>query len=400
MALLPVDEARARILKGVKPLPHEPVALKDALGRVLAKPLKATRDQPPFDASAMDGYAVRAADAGEAPTRLKLIGSAPAGQRFEGRLGRGEAVRIFTGAPLPPGADAIVIQENADLAGDEVTVRAPAVKGKHIRRRGLDFRRGETVIEAPLRLNPRMIGLSAAMNHAELPVHRKPSVAILATGDELVSPGGSPAPDQIVTSNTSAISSLVRLWGAAPQDLGIARDTMAATAAAIARAEDAHVLVTTGGASVGEHDLVRQTLQALGFRIGFWKIAMRPGKPLMFATRGVQRVIGLPGNPVSAIICARLFLKPLIDRLLGLDEPDVLIEARLASPLFRNDERQDYLRARLGVDAAGRTTVTPFSVQDSSMQRLLASADALIVRPPRDPARKAGAKVKVLKLDF
>lgn len=397
MALLPVDDARARILKGVKPLPVESVPLKDALGRVLAKPLKATRDQPPFDASAMDGYAVRA---GEAPVTLRLIGSAPAGKRFEGRLKAGEAVRIFTGAPLPQGADAIVIQENADLSGDAVAVRVPAVKGKHIRRRGLDFRRGETLIHAPQRLGPRMIGLAAAMNHAELPVRRRPLVAILATGDELVPPGGSPEPDQIVTSNTSALSSLVRLWGAAPRDIGIARDTMAATAAAIAKAEGADVLVTTGGASVGEHDLVRQTLQSQGYRIGFWKIAMRPGKPLMFATRGGQRVIGLPGNPVSAVICARLFLKPLVDRLLGIDEPDVLADVLLAAPLARNDERQDYLRARLGKDPKGRETATPFWVQDSSMQRLLASADALIVRPPHDPARKAGAKVKVLRLDF
>ena len=400
MALLPVDEARARILKGVKPLGIEQVPLSGALGRVLAKALKAPRDQPPFDASAMDGYAVRAADTASTPAILAVVGDAPAGRRHPHRLRKGEAVRIFTGAPLPPGADGIVIQENTRRNGDEVEVQVAAVAGKHIRRRGLDVRRGETLIDAPQRLKPRIIGLAASMNHALLPVRRRPVVAVLATGDELVAPGGKPGPDQIVTSNSSALLSLVALWGGEALDLGIARDTPKALSRAFDRARRADVLVTTGGASVGEHDLVQAALVAHGFRLGFWRIAMRPGKPLMFAIRGRRRMLGLPGNPVAALLCARLFLKPLIDALLGIEEPDPTVEAAIETALGPNDGRQDYLRSNLGVDEKGRLTVKPLRVQDSSMQRALATADALIVRPPFDPALQPGASVRVLKLDF
>jgi len=400
MALLPVDEALKRILRGAKPLPDETVPLAEALGRVLARPLKARRDQPPFAASAMDGYAVRADDTRDAPAALRLVGEVPAGRSYAGRVGKGEAVRIFTGAPVPRGADAVIIQENTEPLDATVRVLVPAVRGKHIRERGLDFGRGDTVIETSQVLSPRLLGLAASMNHAEVPVRRRPLVALLATGDELVPPGGSPGPDQIVTSNTQALAGMVRLWGGEPRDLGIARDTVAATARALARAQGADILLTTGGASVGEHDLVRQTLEGEGFRIGFWKIAMRPGKPLMFASKGGQRVLGLPGNPVSALVCARLFLKPLIRALLGLRDAETLIEARLGLPLGPNDERQDYLRASLTRDDGGRLTATPFGVQDSSMQRVLANAHCLIVRPPRQKALKRGARVSVLPLDF
>lgn len=400
MALLPVEEALARILKGAKPLAAETVPLKEALGRVLARPLKALRDQPPFDASAMDGYAVRSADTKRAPVTLRVVGEAPAGGAYPNRLREGEAVRIFTGGPLPRGADGIVIQENTERDGDTVTVRAAAIAGKHIRARGLDFRRGDVLLETPQALLARALGLAASMNHAAVPVRRKPVVAILATGDELVPPGVPPRPYQIVTSNSQALAGLVALWGGDPRDLGIARDTVSDTARALEAAAGADVLVTTGGASVGEHDVVRRTLEASGYRLGFWKIAMRPGKPLMFAGKGRQRVLGLPGNPVSALVCARLFLRPLMRALLGLDHAETLVEARLGAPLRANDERQDYLRARLGRDRTGRLVATPFMVQDSSMQRTMAAADGLIVRPPFQKPLKPGASVQVLPLDF
>jgi molybdopterin molybdotransferase len=399
MALLPVEEARARILGGVRPLPLENVALAEALGRVLARDLKARRDQPPFAASAMDGYAVRAVDVSSVPARLRVVGQAPAGRGFGGVVQPGEAVRIFTGAPIPQGADAIVIQENAEPIDGDVLLKKLAKPGQHIRVRGLDFKRGEPLLRAPLKLSPRALGLAASMNYATLRVRQRPIVAIMATGDELVEPGNRPNPDQIVSSNSFALCGLVATWGGEAGNLGIVRDDLKATARAVRGARQAHVLVTTGGASVGEHDFVRQALQSEGYRLGFWKIAMRPGKPLMFATGGRQRVLGLPGNPVSAIVCARLFLKPLIDALLGIETPEELCTARLGAPLPPNDERQDYLRARLE-QSSGAMIATPYSVQDSSMQRLMAEADALIVRPPFQAALAAGESVNILPLDF
>lgn len=400
MALMPVEEALSRILDGVRPLGPEIVALKDAAGRVLAKPLKALRNQPPFDSSAMDGYAVLAADVAEMPARLTLIGTSAAGHRFTGRLATGQCVRIFTGAPMPRGADAVVIQENTEAAGQAITVLQPVRVQQNVRLSGLDFRRGDQLLPAGLRLNARDIGLAAAANAGTLAVRRRPVVAILATGDELVLPGAKPGPDQIVSSNSHALAAMAAHFGAEVVNLGIVADTLKATERAIARAAQADVLLTTGGASVGDHDYVQEALKNSGVKIGFWKIAMRPGKPFMYGRRKGQHVLGLPGNPVSALVCARLFLKPLLDGLLGLPVSDDLAEARLGSPMKENDTRQDYVRATLSVAPDGARIVTPFAKQDSSMQRTFREAHALIVRPPHAPAASVGDVVKILRLDF
>lgn len=400
MALLPVDDARRLILKGVKVLPAEDMALAEACGRILARDVRAVRDQPPFAASAMDGYAVRVADVADVPAQLAVIGMSSAGHGFAGKLQPGQAVRIFTGAPLPKGADAIVIQENTEAAAASVHVLKPAHDGQHVRVKGLDFARGEVLLKQGQKLTPRMIGLAAAMNVPVLSVRRRPRVAILATGDELVLPGGKPRVDQITSSNSFALAAMLRQFGAEPLDLGIVRDDLKATTRAIAKAASADVLITTGGASVGDHDFVQEALKRAGVTIGFWKIAMRPGKPLMFGRRGRQRLLGLPGNPVSCLVCARLFLKPLVDSLLGFDASESLVEARLGGAMKENDLRQDYVRSRLERKPDGTLLATPYAKQDSSMQRLMAEAECLIIRAPLAPAAQAGETVKILPLDF
>ena len=400
MALIPVEEARARILKTVKPLPSEAVKLDRAIGRVLAKPLKAVRNQPPFDASAMDGYAVIAADVATVPATLRLIGHSAAGHAFKGRLKRGECVRIFTGAPVPKGADAVVIQENTEASGKAIRVLQPAKPEQNIRFAGLDFRKGDALLPAGLALGARDIGLAAAANAGVLPVRRRPVVALIATGDELVLPGGTPRADQIVSSNSHALAAMAEHLGATVMNLGIVPDNLKATERAIARASMADILVTTGGASVGDHDYVQEALKNSGVAIDFWKIAMRPGKPFMYGRRRGQHVLGLPGNPVSSLVCARLFLKPLIDALLGLPAGDDLVEARLGASMKENDSRQDYVRATLVEAADGSRTVTPFGKQDSSMQRTFREAHALIVRPPFAKVAGQGDVVKILRLDF
>ncbi|WP_374331592.1 gephyrin-like molybdotransferase Glp [Aestuariivirga sp.] len=400
MALIPVDEARARILKGVKPLPPETVKLEHALGRVLAKPLKAVRHQPPFDASAMDGYAVLAADVANAPATLRLIGLSAAGHAFKGRLKRGQCVRIFTGAPVPKGADAVVIQENTEARGQDITILQPVKPEQNIRFAGLDFRKGEVLLPSGLRLGARDIGLAAAANAPKLTVRRRPVVALIATGDELVLPGGTPRADQIVSSNSHALAAMAEHLGAEVINLGIVKDDLRATERAIAKAARADILVTTGGASVGDHDYVQEALKNSGVAIDFWKIAMRPGKPFMYGRRRGQHVLGLPGNPVSSLVCARLFLKPLIDALLGLPVGDDLVEARLGASMKENDSRQDYVRATLVEAADGTRTATPFNKQDSSMQRTFREARALIVRPPNAKVAGPGDVVKILRLDF
>lgn len=399
--MLSVAEARAAILAGAGPLTAEEVAIADAAGRVLAQPIYAKRTQPPFNASSMDGYAVRAADTA-AGVRLKLIGEAAAGRAFTGTVGPGETARIFTGAPVPDGADAVVMQEDVTREGDYAVISAAVPAGKFVRRAGLDFEAGRPLLAAGTVLDFRSVALAAAANHPTLPVVRRPRVAIIATGDELVLPGEVPGPDQIVASNGYGVAALVKRLGGEPMDLGIAPDDNGEIARRVTRALDAKadILVTLGGASVGDHDLVQATLGAQGLELGFWRIAMRPGKPLMFGRLGATRVLGLPGNPVSSLVCAVLFLEPLLAVLAG--RPGTgrgLTEVALAAPIGANDQREDYVRATLESDGAGGVRARPFALQDSSMLSILASAHGLIVRPPHAKAAEAGEIVPFLPFD-
>jgi molybdopterin molybdotransferase len=400
MALLPITDALSRILGDARPLPAESVDIDAALGRVLAETLKARRDQPPFEASAMDGYAVQATDVTMAPAKLKLIGTSAAGHGFRGAVKPGQTVRIFTGAALPRGTDTVVIQENVAADGDVITIREPAKLAQNVRHRGFDFSRGEVLIAPGTLLNTRDLGLAAAMNCATLRVRRTPRVAILSTGDELVAPGGKPGPDQIVSSNATALAAFATRFGGEAVPLGIVKDDLRATAKAVGKARDADILLTTGGASVGDHDFVQQALKDAGVTIDFWKIAMRPGKPMMYGRRGRQQVIGLPGNPVSALVCARLFLKPLLTKLLGLPVTTETVQARLTEALPANDLRQDHLRATLHIASDGTRSVTPFKKQDSSQLRTFREADALIIRPANAPEAAVGTTVPILILDF
>ena len=400
MALTPVADAMAMILGAARLLPAEPVKLQQAHGRVLAKAVIARRDQPPFDTSAMDGYATRLQDATSGAT-LNLAGMSAAGHGFRGSVKPGQAIRILTGAPMPKGADAIVIQENATLQSSQLKINVAAVANKHVRKRGLDFTSGDILVPQATRLNARDIGLAAASGNSILSVRRKPRLAIITTGDELVDPSVKPKTDQIYSSNTFALEAMAAAWGADVNNLGIVQDSLKATKSAINKAlKTSDLLITTGGASVGDHDFVQQALKDSGFKMGFWKIAMRPGKPLMFGTKGKCIALGLPGNPVAAMVCARLFVYPLLCAMTGTvaDQPDET--AILDVGLPANDERQDYVRATLRPLPDGRRMVKPAPIQDSSMQRTLRDAQALIVRPPGAPAAKAGDVVPLLLLDF
>ena len=396
-----VADALARVLAGVEPLSGESAPLQDAHGRVLAGDLAALRTQPPADMSAMDGYAVRAADVASVPTRLNIIGEIAAGHPFEGAVGAGQAARIFTGGVLPPGADTIVIQENTSREGDTVLVNQSATKGKHVRVAGLDFSRGTVLLRQGHRLTDRDLALAAAMNHPAVPVHRRPRVAVLATGDELVMPGSTPGFGEIVYSNGFATMALARGEGCDVLDLGIAPDRVDETVAAVrrARAASADILVTSGGASVGDYDLVQKALASEGLELSFWRVALRPGRPMMHGRLGDMHVLGLPGNPVSAYVCAVLFLVPLIRRLAGRQdvEPEA-VHAALGCELPANDERADYLRATLTEGSDGVPIATPAPTQDSSMLTPLARADCLLVREPHAPAAKAGSPCTIIKL--
>jgi molybdopterin molybdotransferase len=401
MALMAVAEALERVLAGAAPLPAEAAALAEAHGRVLAYDLAARRTQPPAAVSAMDGYAVRAADVAVVPKKLRLIGEVAAGHPFEGAVGAGEAARIFTGGVLPPGADTIVIQENATRQGDSVVVTAGAGKGKHVRAEGLDFARGAVLLSKGHRLTDRDLALAAAMNHPSVPVHRRPRLATFATGDELVMPGANPGFGEIVYSNGYATMALARREGCEVIDLGIVPDRLEETAAAVRRAHDlnADILVTSGGASVGDYDLVQKALAVEGLDLSFWKVALRPGRPMMHGRLGAMHVLGLPGNPVSAYVCAILFLVPLIRRLAGRADVEPQREpARIGCDLPANDERADYLRATLAPGADGLPVATPAAVQDSSMLTPLARADCLLVRAPHAPAAKAGEIGSIIRL--
>jgi molybdopterin molybdotransferase len=401
VALMPVADALAAVLAGAEPLHEEIVGLDAAYHRVLARDLAALRTQPPDAMSAMDGYAVRAADAAQIGARLKVIGEVAAGRPFETKLDAGEAVRIFTGGVIPEGADAVVIQEDTAIEGDRITISEAAVPGRHIRPAGIDFRQGSVLLARATRLTDRDLSLAASMNYPELAVRRRPRVAMLATGDELVMPGRTPGPGQIVHSNGYALRALAHAEGAETIDLGIAADTVEATTAGIRRARDsgADILITTGGASVGDHDLVKRSLEAEGVTMAFWRIAMRPGKPMMHGRLGAMRVIGLPGNPVSSYVCSVLFLVPLIRALSGrADIHHVPETALLGRDLAANDLREDYLRARLDLRADGALIATPVKHQDSSLLANLAIAQALVIRPPFAPAAAAGAPCPILRL--
>jgi molybdopterin molybdotransferase len=402
--MISVAEALARILASAPaPVASESVALEAALGRTLANDLHALRTQPPFANSAMDGYALRAGDTAQTPARLRVIGESAAGRAFPGAVHAGEAVRIFTGAPMPAGADAALVQENAEREGDMLIVAASESRGHNVRDAGIDFTEGERLLPTGRRLTPRDLALAAAANHPALPVRRRPRVAVLATGDELVRPGEALGPAQIVASNNYAVAGIIAACGAESIDLGIAVDEMDALALAFRRARnvEADVLVTLGGASVGDYDLVQRALVDAGLELGFWRIAMRPGKPLMQGRLGGMRVLGLPGNPVSAIVCAILFLRPLLRAMVG--DPaageDVSEPAVFGAEARANDVRQDYLRATLARDANGVWAATPFENQDSSLVKVLAQAQCLIIRPPHAPPARRGEACRIIRLD-
>ena len=400
--MISVAEARGRILAGLAPMPAEQVGLGAALGRVLAEDVAARRTQPPLAVSAMDGYAVRAEDVRALPARLAVIGYAPAGRAFEGAVGPGEAVRIFTGAPVPDGADAVVIQENARDAGDGRVdvVQGEAPPGRFVRPAGLDFSAGEVLLKAGRVLTARDVGLAAGMNLPWLKVRRKPRVAILATGDEIVMPGEPIGRDQIVSSNALALAGFVTALGGVAVDLGIAPDSAESLKAVAAGARGTDLVLTTGGASVGDHDLVQSVLGEVGLEVDFWRIAMRPGKPLIFGRLDGTPLLGLPGNPVSSMVCATIFVRPALSAMLAADvAPDASEPARLGADLGANDEREDYLRASLAIGGDGGPTATPFDVQDSAMFANMARADCLIVREPFAPPAAKGAPVRILRLE-
>ncbi|MFD1197113.1 gephyrin-like molybdotransferase Glp [Brucella gallinifaecis] len=404
MSLLPVDEALARILNSVQPHGTENLSLSEAGGRVVAEAVQAKLQQPPFDCSAMDGYALIAPEKINYPLEFNVIGESAAGKRFEGRLKQGQAVRIFTGAPMPTDADSIVIQEDTERCGEKLTIHQGLDKGRHIRRAGLDFAPGDIVVPVGRSLDAPALSLAAASGNATICVFRQPRIAILATGDELVPPGTIPGPDQIVASNSVGIAEIIRRAGGTPEDLGIIVDDAAKIETAIsdAFADNIDILVTIGGASVGDRDFVHDALLNCGVDLDFWKIAMRPGKPLMYGRKTVSgktvHVIGLPGNPVSSLVCSLVFLRPLVAKLSGTELSADIRPAKLGTALKSNDHRRDYIRATV-IQAPDCTLIaTPFSVQDSSMLTALVRSQALLIRNENAPAAKAGESCKVLIL--
>ena len=399
--LISVEEARARILATIAKLDVETVPIGKAHGRVAGEDLAARLDHPPDPVSAMDGYALRSEDVGELPLRLRKIGVSRAGERFKGQLTPGACIRIFTGAMIPEGADVIAIQEDAEEDGEDVILREVAPRGRFIRRAGMDFSVGQLLVPEGRAITARDLGLLASSGHGDVAVRRRPRVAILSTGDELVPPGAIPGPDQIVGSNGIALAAAVESWGAEAVEIGIAADQIGAIGEAADRARGADILITSGGASVGDHDLVQAGIAERGFTPDFWRIAMRPGKPLMFGRIGALPVLGVPGNPVSALVCAMLFLRPAVRKMLGMAELAPRFErARLTVAMGENDKREEYGRGRLERRADGALMVTPFNAQDSAMQKLLAQADCLIRRAPHAPAAAENEEVEVLRLDL
>ncbi len=397
--MIPVKEALERITGQARLMPSESVGLSEAMGRVLARDAISRRTQPPADVSAMDGYAVRATDL-ETVATVTMVGRAPAGGAYDGTVGPGEAVRIFTGGPVPQGADAIVLQEDTEADGNIIKVTESPRAGQHIRRAGVDFSAGQALLAANRVLSPADTGLLASMDLPWVDVRRRPRVSILATGDELVRPGEPLGPNQIISSNSIALKNLIDAHGGDGLDLGIARDNEASLKALAEGAKGSDILVTVGGASVGEHDLVQSVLGDIGLEVDFWKIAMRPGKPLIFGRFGDALMLGLPGNPVSAMVCATLFLVPLIRSMLGVEPAELpRATATLGRDLPANKAREDYMRAKLSRDADGNLVATPFDLQDSSVLSLFALADALVIRPPHAEPAKTGDMVTILPLN-
>jgi molybdopterin molybdotransferase len=392
--VIPVEDAIQRIVAAFAPTQAQTVAIGDAAGRVPAEDIRARMTQPPAPVSSMDGYAVRASDV---PGTLRMIGASPAGHPFAGKVGAGETVRIFTGGVVPDGADAIVIQEDTSAEGERITMKVAAKSGKHIRASGMDFREGDLLASAGKRLSARDLSLIAAGDVAQVSVRRKPRIAIAATGDELSPPGTKRGAGGIVASSGYGLSAMVAEWGGEAVELGILPDRVEAIERIAERAADADLIVTLGGASVGDHDLIQKALGPKGFALDFWKIAMRPGKPLIFGRLGTTPLLGLPGNPVSTLVCAILFLRPAIAALLGTSTQLPHTTARLAVSLGANDTRQDYIRAKLSL-RDGEKWVEAFAIQDSSMLSALASADALIVRAPHAPAAVVGERVAIIPL--
>jgi len=403
--LIPARKALELVLEHAAPVGTQVVALADASGRVLALDLVATRTQPPFPASAMDGYAVRSEDITNNGVTLNKVGEAAAGHPFNGSLGPGECIRIFTGAPVPRDADTIIIQENTTETGNLVTIHQTAPKGKFVRPAGLDFRQGETLLTKGMVLDPQSLSLAASMDHPFVSVFARPKVAIVATGDELVLPGEVTREGQIIASNTFGVAAIADAAGADVQNLGIAGDTIEDLLQRIQSAldEDADLIVTSGGASVGDHDLVKPVMEKLGFVFSFIKIAMRPGKPVIFGKAMIagkeRRFLGLAGNPVSSLVSSHIYLKPLI-RLLGGFSPDIIapVSAVLNCDLPANDEREDYMRGTAMRGDDGELIVEPFVRQDSSMLATLAKADCLIVRPVKAPSALKGDSVPAILL--
>lgn len=390
--MISVEQALSALLDLVEPLSVEEVDLAEAGGRVLARPATATRDQPPFAASAMDGYAL-CADEAKPGARFTVIGESAAGHGFSGKIGAGQAARIFTGAPVPEGADRIVIQEDVQRDGDTITLKDNLDSAFYLRPAGGDFAAG-AALEAPCLLGPSEIALLAAMNVAKVHVRRRPQIAIMATGDELVMPGENPGPDQIIASNSFGLKVLVESAGAQARMLPIARDTKASLETAFGLARGADLIVTIGGASEGDHDLVGQVAADLGMDRAFYKVAMRPGKPIMAGRLSDAAMCGLPGNPVSALVCGQVFLIPMIRKMLGLGSaPMQRLRAPLARDISGNGPREHYMRAR--IDQNG---IAPFEKQDSSLLTVLSAANALLIRPPHDGARKAGETVEYIPL--
>jgi len=396
--MISVAEALVKVKAGFSIVSSEHIGLADGLGRVLSEDVAARVSHPSMAVSAMDGYAVRALDVFGAPVYLNQIGESQAGARFAGTVKAGETVRIFTGALLPDGADAIVMQENTEADGARIRIKEGVGSGKYVRPAGMDFSEGDVPLKAGTILSARDLGLVAAMNVPSLKVRRRPRVAFTATGEELTMPGAELRPDQIVSSNSFAVAAYIETLGGVPFNLGIARDDEDSLRQVIANAKGVDLLITIGGASVGDYDFVSKSMAENEADLSFYKVAMRPGKPLIFGRLNGVPLLGLPGNPVSVGVTAIIFLKAAMDTMLGADETEVMETAVLGCELPANDHRQDYLRAMFTRDAQGHGVVRPFGPQDSAMMTRLAEADCLVIRPPEAPAAKVGDRVEILRL--